>query len=350
MYAAHTAAGLQALLPPIVRFHDVPEYLARVSAAYAPALSFPQQTTVQQAINALREMRAVDVGHIYYIFVTDYNERLVGVINLHDLFFAVPGAHLFEVMDRRVFTLSADAGLEEQAHAMSESGLLALPVVDEQGRLVGAMEMRDLIAALEHNSAATAYRLAGLNSGAAIDAPLISQAGYRMIWQSASFVVALLLAWIVGSFEYSVTGTMLVVAMLPLLLRQGSLTGRQSLTMMVRSLALGVVRSGQPATVWRMLRRELLLGGVAGLCLGALAGSVVALWQGSTVLGLIAGGVLFVCMLLAAAAGVLMPLVCTRLRCDPARVSVPAVAAVTDIFSILLLIGLIVLAGQMGYL
>lgn len=339
MFATHTAAGMQLVLPSIVRLHEVPAHIQQSDIQYAPALSFPQQVTAQQAIDALRQMQQSDHS-IYYIFVTDYNERLVGVLTLQNLFFAAPGARLFEVMDRRLITLSPDATLDEQAHVMSESGLLALPVLDEQGRLVGAMDTSDLLLAMQERTTSTAYQLAGMSSRHAMDAGMAPMAGYRLLWHSISLGVALLLVFLLSSFSALLSSSVMVAALVPLLLRQSGLGSRQTLTIALRGLSMGLVRADDSASVQAFLKRELQLATLAGVWLGSLAGGIVGVWQNSLALGLLVGGALFGSLLLTALAGVLVPVCCQRWQLNPETVSAGAVWSLSDAGSLLLLLGL----------
>ncbi len=340
MYAAPTPAGVSIVLPPIVRLHD---QAPATSTHIAPALSFPQQATVQEAIEALREMQS-SVECIYYLFVTDVNEHLVGVISLRDLLLAAPAARLFEIMDRRAFSLASDATLEEQAHLIGETGLLALPVVDERGRLIGAMDVTDIIVALEQRSTANACQLVGVSPHEQLDAPLFARVAPRFVWQGTALLVSLLLAWVVLRTSTATATGLALLAFIPLL-RQSGLVGRQAATLTTRWLDLGVLHPRQWASIGRVWRHELLLAGMCAVPAALLAGVLVGAWLGTSA-GILIGVTLLASMLLSATLAVLLPVLYRRLHIDAQRLPAEALHLLSDICGILLFIALsLVLMG-----
>jgi magnesium transporter len=336
MIATNTTTRLDLILPPVVRFHDMPAYAAPNRLNCSPALSFHQQTTAQQAIDALRQMQS-DIDHVYYLFVTDAQERLVGVVSMRALICATPGARLFEFMDRQVISLSDDATLEEQAHVMSESGLLALPVVDEKGRLLGAMDASDLISAMQEESTAEMYHLAGIDKQEAPAHTPAATRGYRTFWLLANLGVVFLAALLISSFLGVFAHTPVLAALLPLAALLGGLAGRQTLTFVVRSLTLGQIDRTQTR---RVLGRELAAGLANGLIVGGIAGAITWLWQGQAVLSLVVGVSVLLTLLLASLVGVAVPMLCKTLQLDHTRIPALVVPAVCSLGGVALLLGL----------
>lgn len=334
MYVALTNAGASITLPPIVRLHD---QAPATSTHIAPALSFPQHATVQQVTEALREMQS-SVECVYYLFVTDASEHLVGVVSLRDLLLAHHTARLFELMDRRTITLASDATLEEQARVISETGLLALPVVDDRGRLVGAMDVTDIIAALEQRSTANACHPVGVSPHEGLDAPLLAGAATRLLWQGTGLLVALLLAWVVLHTSTATATGLALLAFIPLL-RHSGLVGRQAAALTTRWLDLGLIHPQQPMRVGQAWLREVLLAGVAGMPAAGLAGVLVGSVLGSSA-GILIGVALLTSMLLAATLAVLLPVLCRRLQIDAQRLPAEALQLLSDICGILLFIGI----------
>ncbi|MFP4438211.1 MAG: magnesium transporter [Chloroflexaceae bacterium] len=345
MIAFRTAAELDLLRPTIVRVHEVPAEFVQ-GLHYAPAMSFPQYVTVEQTVEALREMTS-DTDSIYYLFVTNIEEHLVGVVSLHKLLMATPETKLYEIMDRRVITLSHDATLQEQAHILSQSGLLALPVVDEKGRLVGAMDACDLITAIQNDATAQMYQMAGVAKDETVERPLVRAIGQRFTWLSLNLLFALLVVWLVSTFSSVIAGATVLAAFLPLIVIQGSKAATQTLSFIVRSLTLGEVRLTNLRPV---LRRELLIGISNGLGIGLLAGLIGWMWQGSAGVGLVVGGAMLGDLLLAALVGLGIPLLLKALRINPARVSTSFVTTLTSVGGLALLLGLGTLALHLGLL
>lgn len=345
MIAFRMAAELDMLRPPIVRVHEMPAELAEQST-YAPAMSFPQHATVEQTIDALRQMQP-ETDSIYYLFVTDFAEHLVGVVSLRQLVTVPPQTQLYEIMDQRVITLSHDASLEEQAHILSQSGLLALPVVDEDGRLIGAMDASDLIKAIEEEATKDMYHLAGMSRDAKVERSLLRVVSDRGFWMAINLLVALVAAWVIASFAGTIASVAVLVAFIPLVVGPGSQAATQTLTLLVRSLTLGEVR---PIDTYRVLGRELMTSTATGLGLGVLVGLIVWMWQGSVTLGTIAGVAMLANLEVATLAGVLIPMGLKALRFDPCLASKQSVMAITNVCGLLFLLGLGAVALQMGYL
>lgn len=346
MLAMRTTVDLEAFRPSVVRVPDQVVAPDDTQLSYAPALSFPQHATAQQAIDALRQIQP-DAESVYYLFVTDSAERLVGVVSLRQLVIAPPAARLTDVMTTEVITLPHTAPLDEQAHILGESGRMALPVVDADGRLVGARNAGDLIAAVEEEATEDMYRLAGVNKDEVIERPLARAAWDRVFWLMINMATAFLAAWVVSSFESVIAQAAILAAFMPVVAGQGGNAGTQTLTFIVRSLALGEVSF---ANARRTLGRELLIGVSNGLTIGLLVGTIGWLWQGNPALGLIVGVAMLCNLMMAALAGVVVPLTLKALRIDPALASSIFVTTVTDVCGFFFFLGLGALALQMGYL
>jgi magnesium transporter len=249
-------------------------------------------------------------------------------------------------MDRRKIALPHNATLEEQAHLMSESGLLALPVVDEQGRLIGAMDAGDMIRSVVQESTAEIHHLAGLDRDETLQQTTATTA-YRSFWLLSSLLVAFLLAWLISGFTQVISSAVLLVALLPLAMRPGGQAGVQTLTFVTRALTLGKIGA---CDIRRVIGRELLLALLNGMIIGGLASLGGWLWQGQAVAGLVIGVAVFAHLVLAALIGAGVPLVCRAMNIDPTRVSSMVVSAATDACGIALMLSIATLALQMGYL
>lgn len=345
MLATRTVPGMDIFRPSIVRVHEMaqqPEDTMR----YAPALSFPQHITAQQAIDALRQMGA-DHDRVYYLFITDYDERLVGVVSLWQLVVASPGARLFELMDRRLITLPHDSSLEEQAHLITETGLLALPVVDEDGRLIGAIDTGDLIDAVKEEAAERLYHLASVCKHERIDRPVAFSIRDRIVWLLGSLAGVLLVAWSVTLFETTIAHLIFLAAFIPVMIGLSRSASTQTLTLIVRSLALGKVSYHNALAV---LERELVIGGASGLFIGLVVGLVGYFWKNNVSFGVLVGLVTIGNMLVSAAAGVLIPLLLKKAHLNPAAASSLLVTTTANVCSMLFFLGMGTLAVQMGYL
>ncbi|NJP06047.1 MAG: magnesium transporter [Chloroflexaceae bacterium] len=347
MLATSTVHGLEIFRPQVVRIHQIPDEATNRTVACPPAMSFPQVITAQQALDALRQMPESQ-DNVYYLFVTDSDDHLVGVISLRQLLVAPPGARLFEFMDRRLITLPYQASLEEQAQIMTQSGLMALPVVDEEGHLVGAMDMSDLMAAMQHQTTRTLHALAGLSEQEDGDRPIIAAGLDRLTWLTINLALAFVVVWFFSTFAGVIGHTVLLAAFLPLVIWQGRSAATQTQTLMTRFLTMGQAHSMDTG---HTLAREIMLGSINGLIMGLLAGLMVWLWQGSMAFALVIGIAVLGSIVLATLAGTLVPLACrTHHHIELAGASTVLVSVLTHIGAGALLFGLAGILWGLGYL
>lgn len=313
---------------------------------YAPALSFPRHATAQQVIDTLRHMRP-DAASSSYLFVTGEAGRLIGALSLHQLVVASPDARVESLMSPSLISLPEDLPAEEQARILSDSGLMALPVVDGLGRLVGALDAGDLLDAVEEEATEDMYRLAGVHKDEEISRPLSLAARDRVFWLIINLGTAFLAASVVSSFQNVIAHAAVLAAFMPIVAGQGGNAGTQTLTFIVRSLALGELRF---ANARQILLREIAIGICNGLCIGLLVGLLGWLWKGIPALGVVVGVAMLGNLILASVAGVVVPLALKALRIDPALASSIFVTTVTDVCGFFFFLSLGMLALQMGYL
>lgn len=342
MIAFRTPAEGSFVRAPGVRF-TMPEADGLI---YAPALSFPRYATAQQVIDTLRHMRP-DAASASYLFVTGEAGRLVGAISLHQLVVAAPDARVESLMSPCPTALPEGLPAEEQARILSDSGQAALPVVDAHGRLVGALDAGDMLDVVEEEATEDMYRLAGVNKDEEISRPLGRAARDRVFWLIINLGTAFLAASVVSSFETVIAQAAVLAAFMPIVAGQGGNAGTQTLTFIVRSLALGEVRF---ANTRQILLREFAIGICNGLCIGVLVGLLGWLWQGIPALGLVVGVAMLGNLIMASLAGVMVPLTLKALKIDPALASSIFVTTVTDVCGFFFFLSLGMLALQMGYL
>jgi magnesium transporter len=344
MIAIHTATQRTPLRTAAIR--PTVHGKAADELIYAPALSFPQHASAQQVIDALRMMRPGDES-VYYLFVTGEEDRLVGVVSLRQIVTAAPDTRIERIMSREVVSLPADMEPEEQAHILGDSGLLALPVVDAEGRLVGSLDASELLDAVEDEATEDMYRLAGVSGEEELARPLGRAARDRVFWLMINMATAFLAAAVVSRFEGVIAQAAMLAAFMPVVAGQGGNAGTQTLTFIVRSLALGEVSFRNAR---RTMLRELFIGVCNGVSIGLLVGLIGWLWQSSVGLGVVIGLAMLGNLILASLAGVLVPLSLKALKIDPALASSIFVTTVTDVCGFGLFLGLGAMALQMGYL
>jgi magnesium transporter len=283
--------------------------------------------TVGQALALLRSLQ-LDEEIAYYLFVTDDGGRLVGVVSLRQLVTVELSTPIAGIMSPDVISVAADADQEEAANTLARYGLLVLPTVDAAGRLVGVITADDVIDVLQEEATEDIYRLGGLSPEEDVDESVLSTSRRRLTWLAVNLPTALLAGLVVSFFEGTVQRVAVLAVFMPIIAGMGGNAGIQTLTLIVRSIALGEISLRDS---WRALGREALVGLINGLCFGLLVGLVAWLWQGLPILGAIAAVAMLANMLAAALAGTLVPLLLRRLGADPALASGVIVTTFTDV-------------------
>ncbi|MEE8337023.1 MAG: magnesium transporter [Dehalococcoidia bacterium] len=294
----------------------------------------PHQTA-GEVIAYLRSLRP-DTGHAFYVYVTDEDGRLSGVLNLRTLLIAPPDVAVGEIAEREIVSVTARTDQEEAARVLKRYHLLAIPVVDGHGRLIGSLTADDLINVLEDEATEDMFRMAGVNAEEDLRGVLRS-VRFRLPWLSVNLVTVLAAAFVVSLFQDTLERVIVLAVFLPVVAGMGGNAGIQTLTIVIRSLALGRLTlrdSGQ--VVLHELGAGLLMGTVTGAAVAVIAW----LWQDNPWLGAVVGAALVANVLVGVLAGVLLPLGLHRLKRDPALSAGIWLTTATDVLGFLAFLGL----------
>ncbi len=318
----------------------------------APLLEYPPDTaggimnrvgpmlrrhmTVAEALEFLRR-HYKDERELYYLYVLDRHGRLVGVVSLRSLILADPHQKIEEIMNPEVITVPADMDQEEVARLLARYDFLALPVVDEENHLLGIVTVDDVIDVLEEEATEDIYRLAQMSEHSEIFSPIRQALANRLPWLVVNLFTAFLASAVVSLFESTIARAAVLATFMPIVAGQGGNAGTQTMTIMVRSLALGEL---DVQDMWRALRYEVLVGLLNGLAIGLLVGLVAWVWKANPMLGVVIALAMIGNMLAAAVAGVVVPLVLKMVRVDPALASSIFVTTVTDVCGFFFFLGL----------
>jgi magnesium transporter len=299
-------------------------------------LALRRRMTAQEAIDALRSW-SPDEELNYYLFVVDRYNILRGVVSLRKLITSDPGASLESIMDPDVISIPVGADQEEAARLMTRYSLVALPVVDETGHLLGMITHDDLVEVIEEEATEDIYRLGGVLNEERALGPVRASVRRRLPWLYVNLGTAFLAAWVISQFRGTIERVAILAAFQAMVAGQGGNAGTQALTVMVRSLALGEV---ELRDMWRALLKEVMVGLINGCAVGLAVGVVASLLQGKPALGLIIGLAMVGNMIAAGFAGALVPVILKRLKIDPALASGVIVTTVTDVTGFALFLGL----------
>lgn len=292
--------------------------------------------TVQQAIDYLRVLRP-PADRAYYLYVVDNDRVLQGVVSIRDLLVSSPKTLLREITQRDVHAVTTDADQEEAARILQKYNLLAVPVVDTEGRLEGVMTADDLIDVLQEEATEDMYRMVGLDEGESVMAPVWRSVRRRVPWLLVNLATAFLAALVVRPFEDTIARAATLAVFMPVIAGHAGNTGTQAVTLVVRGLALGEVRLSD----WfRVMRKELAFGLVHGVLAGWLTAMLALLLSFNVWLGAVVFAALLMNVLIAGTLGALIPLGIRRLGGDPAVASSIWLTTFTDVLGFLMLLGL----------
>lgn len=289
-------------------------------------------------LEILADLRSapLDVSQPFYLYVCDGEQRLEGVLNLRSLIASSPETRAESLMVRDPISVPADTDQEDAARILKQYKLLALPVVDEHDHLIGSLTADDLLDVLEDEATEDMFRIVGVNEEEDLRSVWRS-VGHRLPWLSVNLVTVLAAALVVSQFENTLSRVAVLAAFLPVIGGMGGNAGIQTVTVVVRSLALGRLTSDDTLSV---VRRELLGGLIVGVVTGLAVSALTVIWQGDPWLGAIVGIALLGNVVVGVVAGVLIPMTLNRLNQDPALSSGIWLTTVTDLIGFLGLLGM----------
>jgi len=293
--------------------------------------------SVAEAISYLRMQKSQKAEIIYYGYVVDAEERLVGVVSFRELVVSPPDRRLDELMTTDVVTVPDDMDQEEVSRIFAREDLLCLPVVDAEGRMRGIVTADDIVDVVEEEATEDMQKIGGTE---ALEAPYLQVSFGEMLRKRTGWLIVLLLLGFLTveamhRFEDSLREVLVLSLFVPLIISCGGNTGSQASTLVVRAMALGEVRLRD---WWRVIRRELIMGLSLGVLLGgagllaALAWNAMSHRMGDEYLqatSAVACGILCV-VIWGNIAGSMLPFVLRRVGADPASASAPLVATLVD--------------------
>lgn len=300
-------------------------------------LAVSPSATAQEAIDAIRRHTEEEVEQVFYLYVTDEDRRLRGVVPIRKLVTCPPTKPIGEVMIEDPVSVLATADQEEVAQVVGKYSLLAVPVVDDARRLLGVITVDDVIDVIKEEATEDMYRMAGLTEEEHIYTPLPTVIRRRLPWMVINLATAFLAAWVVGLFESSIHEVSVLAVFMPIVAGMGGNGGTQTLTVITRGIALGEIHRDAGL---RAMLREGIIGTAIGMVTGLLTAVGAYLWRGSPMLGAVLLIAMITNMVIAGLSGAAIPLLLRALRQDPALGSGVIVTTFTDVCGFLSFLGL----------
>ena len=295
--------------------------------------SLPENITVREALDRLRK-QAPDSETIYYIYVIDEGRRVQGFVSLRQLILARPDVKLADIITRDVITVRVDQDKEIVAQELARFDFIAIPVVDNQNRLVGIVTHDDVLDVLQEEATEDLQRLGAVEplEGSYLDTPLLTLTWKRGIWLVLLLFAALATAGVLKGYEKVSAEFDWMILFIPLVLASGGNAGSQSATLVIRMVALGQTTN---EAALKVAVRELMLASILGGGL-ALLGFVIALPLVEVRHAAVVAGTVFLVVVMGTVTGAMLPLGFKRLGMDPALMSNPLIAALVDVLGVII--------------
>lgn len=301
--------------------------------------SLLESLTVEEAVGRLRELRQQQ-RVMFYAYVVDGRDHLVGVLSMRDLVLASPQQKLSDIMITRVNSVAVDADQEEVARYMKSHNFMALPVVDKQGKLVGMITMDDAVDVLDEEATEDVQRMAGAGAEERLTSKWQFSFKKRIWWLEVNLATAFLAGAVVGLFEDVISKMAVLAIYMPIIAGMGGNAGAQAMAVAIRGISRGEV---DRRMLRRVLWREAIVGLVTGLLIGATTAVIAMIFQGGStgvVLGAIVAVALVINHVAACTTGVFVPFVMKSMGFDPAQSATIFATTVTDVVGFFALLGL----------
>ncbi|MDR8015893.1 magnesium transporter [Ectopseudomonas guguanensis] len=295
-----------------------------------------EDVSLEVVLRYLRRLKELP-GHTDKLFVVDYDGVLKGVLPIKRLLVNDPEKQVGEVMADDPVSFHPDEDGYDAAQAFERYDLISAPVVDKNGKLIGRLTIDEMVDLIREESESEVLSMAGLREEEDIFASVWKSVRNRWAWLAINLVTAFLASRVIGLFEGSIEKLVALAALMPIVAGIGGNSGNQTITMIVRAMALDQVSTGNTK---RLLRKELGVSLINGILWGGVIGAVAYGLYGSWSLGVVMTAAMTLNLLLAALMGVLIPMTLARLGRDPAMGASVMITAMTDSGGFFIFLGL----------
>jgi len=271
------------------------------------------------------------------LIVVDRSDHLLGILSLSDVLTNEPHTKVADAMDARARGISYQMPAHEVAMLFEQRQMLSAPVVSENGRLMGRITIDDVVGIIREEADHTIMSMAGLDEEQDMFAPVMTSASRRAVWLGVNLVTAFLASWVIGLFEATLEEIVALAVLMPIVASMGGIAGSQTLTLVVRGLAL---RQVSHANATQLLIKEMSVGVVNGVLWALVVAVIASVWFQDMDLGLLLGAAMVINLVCAAVAGASIPLVLDKIGIDPALAGGVLLTTVTDCIGFMAFLGL----------
>ena len=271
------------------------------------------------------------------LFVVDREGVFLGLLPFNDLLTHDTDTTVAEIMDREVEGIRADMPAQDVANIFERRDLVTAPVIDKDHKLLGRITIDDVVDVIRDKADHSFMGMAGLNEEEDLFAPVIKSTRRRLIWLGVNLITAILASWVIRQFDGTIDKLIALAVLMPIVASMGGIAGSQTLTLVIRAMALGQVSS---TNARRLILKEMGVGIWNGLIWAVVVAAVAEVWYQNLSLSIVIGSAIIVNLIVAAIAGATIPLLLKRMNIDPALSASVVLTTITDVLGFFVFLGL----------
>jgi magnesium transporter len=294
----------------------------------------PKTARVRDAMRLIKKSLPEYTDSLYLI---QRNGDYAGTVAIQKIYSALPEQSLMELSTEDPFTIAADIHLSDASEKVEHSGLAALPVIDDNNKLSGRITLRQAIEITREDYESQLMATAGLNEDEDLFAPVFRSSKRRATWLGINLLTAFLASWAIGLFEATLQQIVALAVLMPIVASMGGIAGSQTLTLIIRGIALGQISKGNMSP---LLIKEVSVGALNGVLWAIVIGVITSFWFESASIGLVIAAAIVLNIVAAAFSGVLVPIILDRFNIDPALSGSVILTTVTDVVGFVAFLGL----------
>lgn len=294
-------------------------------------IAYQPDITIQNAIERFKR-DAEEIETVYYIYIIDEHERLLGVTSLRELLLAESSYRLSDIMEKKLITVTQDEDVKIVAEILSKYNLVALPVIDNDGYLLGIVTVDDILDIMEEEATEDIYKVAGTSEikyGKIEDASPLDVVKSRIPWLLLCLLGGLISSLVIGKFEATLASVVVLAAFIPIIMGMAGNAGLQVSTTMVRNIALNSIHN-----FWKYARVEILSGLIIAFITGLVVAAAASLLEWMPMLGVVVGLSMFLSITSSTFLAILTPTIAHKIGIDPAVTAGPFVTVFNDILGL----------------
>ncbi|KKL00736.1 magnesium transporter [Rheinheimera mesophila] len=299
-------------------------------------LILSKNAKVRDAVRLFKKLTE-DAEYQEALFVVDRTGRYVGLLQGIRLLGQPNHMPVVEFIDAEAPVVQGDMELDQGSDLVARSGYSALAVVDSEGKLLGRLSIGEALENVRRSLEGQFMHTAGLDEEEDLFAPIINSAKRRALWLGINLLTAFLAAWTIGLFEATLQQVVALAVLMPIVASMGGIAGSQTLTLIIRGLALGQIT---PQTYWTLMRKELGVGAINGVLWALVIAGITYLWFGDWIIATVISLAIVINICVAAFSGVVIPVWLEKMKIDPALSGSVILTTVTDVIGFFAFLGL----------